>query len=54
MFQYKSIYYQDNEPTNQITAFTQQFSVSMQELTDTYKGINSTAEKLMRISGEKA
>ncbi|MEY9980295.1 methyl-accepting chemotaxis protein [Lysinibacillus sp. RC79] len=45
---------QVNESANQIAAFTQQFSVSMQELTDTYKGINSTAEKLMYISEVKA
>ena len=42
---------QVNASTNQI-AFTQQF-VSMHELTDAYKGVNSTAEKLMQISDIK-
>ncbi len=45
---------QVNESANQIATFTQQFSVSMHELTDAYKGINSVAEKLMRISEVKA
>ncbi|MFB7156952.1 methyl-accepting chemotaxis protein [Lysinibacillus sp. NPDC056232] len=45
---------QVNESANQIATFTQQFSVSMHELTDAYKGINSAAEKLMHISEVKA
>ncbi|MGE7946573.1 methyl-accepting chemotaxis protein [Lysinibacillus sp. NPDC093688] len=45
---------QVNESANQIATFTQQFSVSMHELTDAYKGINSAAEKLMHISEAKA
>jgi len=44
---------QVNESANQIAAFTQQFSASMYELTDAYKGVNSTAEKLMHISEVK-
>ncbi|MFJ7732093.1 methyl-accepting chemotaxis protein [Lysinibacillus sp. NPDC097231] len=45
---------QINESINQIAAFTHQFSTSMYELTGAYKGINSTAEKLMHISDVKA
>jgi len=44
---------QVNESANQIAAFTQQFSASMYKLTDAYKGVNSTAEKLMHISEVK-
>lgn len=44
---------QVNASTNQIAAFTQQFAASMHELTDAYKGVNSTAEKLMQISDIK-
>ncbi|WP_155590677.1 methyl-accepting chemotaxis protein [Lysinibacillus cavernae] len=41
---------QVNASANQIAAFTQQFATSMHELTDAYKGVNSTAEKLLHIS----
>lgn len=44
---------QVNASTNQIAAFTQQFAASMHELTDAYKGVNRTAEKLMQISDIK-
>lgn len=44
---------QVNASANQISAFTQQFAASMHELTDAYKGVNSTAEKLMQISETK-
>lgn len=44
---------QVNASSNQIAAFTQQFAASMHELTDAYKGVNRTAEKLMQISDIK-
>jgi len=44
---------QVNESANQIATFTKQFSVSMYEFTDAYKGINSVSEKLMHISEVK-
>ncbi len=44
---------QVKESANQIAAFTQQFSASMYKLTDAYKGVNNTAEKLMHISEVK-
>lgn len=41
---------QVNASANQIAGFTQQFAESMHELTDAYKGVHNTAEKLMHIS----
>lgn len=43
-----------NESTNQIAAFTEEYSASMHELHNTYIGINKTAEKLMDFSKIKA
>lgn len=45
---------QVNASANQVAAFTQQFATSMYELSDAYKGVNHTAEKLMHISEIKA
>lgn len=40
---------QVNASANQIAAFTQQFATSMHELSDPYKGVNNSADKLMQI-----